>query len=267
MNKPDKKPLLLRKFLYLALSVRLISVIKNWIAIPLAVMGIIDFRKGYVLHLRSGVSFKVHHFMEALTINEIFGGNEYLLEKNNKTRTIIDIGANIGAFSIFAAINSTRSKVFSYEPSGKTFKQLKQNILLNDLKGRIIPNKKAVGGKTGKLRLYDAGISGIKSIYKTRGEEKFEVVEVITLKDIFEKNKLKSCDFLKIDCEGAEYEILFNTPPGLFKKIKRISLEFHEIVRNRDHQDLVELLKKAGYKVRSNYHKIENNIGYIHARR
>lgn len=267
MSRPKKKPTIVRMFLYLIASARMISIIKNWYDVPLAVFGLRNFRKGHLLHLRNGTHFEVFHFMEALTINEIFGENDYRLKEGRSTHTIIDIGANIGTFSIFAALKNPGAKVIAYEPSKKTFHQFCENISLNKLEENIFPKKQAIGGKNGKLKLYDSGISGQKSIYRTRGEGKYESVEVITLKDVFSKNRINVCDFMKIDCEGAEYDILMNTPKDLFKKIRKISLEFHEIKPDQDHSHLTAFLKGVGYKVSCNYHNIENNIGYIWATR
>lgn len=253
--------------MYLLYAFRLSFLIRNWIAIPLAVMGIVSFKKGYVLRLRNGVSLIVCHFMEALTIEEIFGDNEYLLERTNLPRTIVDIGANIGTFSIFAAISNPKAVIIAFEPSHKTFRQLKRNILINKFINRITPNNFAIGGKREKLKLYNSGVSGTKSIYKTRREKTFEIVNAITLEDIFKKFSIKKIDFLKIDCEGAEYEILFNTAPIFFNRITTISLEFHELTPNQDHKAIISLFKKVGYKVKSSYHSIENSIGYIYASR
>jgi FkbM family methyltransferase len=267
MKANRKTPSLLKVLQYFACSVKLVFLIKNWIAVPLAVFGLLDLRRGYSLHLRSGPVFKIFHYLDILTIKEIFLEDGYKFKNGKNYRTVIDIGANIGAFSIFALLKSPDLKVIAFEPSAKTFRQLRQNIKLNKLDNRVSLINKAVAGKKGKIRLYDAGVSGLRSVYKTRGEKKSELVNVITLREIFTSHRITKCDFLKIDCEGAEYEILFSTTQSLFKKIDRISLEFHEITATRGHDDLLNLLKKMGYKVRYNYHRIEKDIGYIYAQR
>jgi hypothetical protein len=64
--------------------------------------------------------------------------------------------------------------------------------------------------------------------------------------EIFEKNNIKICSLLKIDCEGAEYEILFNTTDELFRRIENIFFEIHPI---KDHlpEELKIFLTKKGY--------------------
>ena len=53
-------------------------------------------------------------------------------------------------------------------------------------------------------------------------------INAITLQDIFEKHRLEKIDFLKMDCEGAEYEIIMNAPSSILNKIQKISTEIHE---------------------------------------
>ena len=267
MRRPRKKPSFLRVIMYFFESAKLVYLVKNWLVIPLGFFRIANFKNGCTLHLRNGLSFKIYHSLEALTLKEIFYDNDYKLRRSLRKCTIIDIGANIGGFAIFAASINPNSQIFAYEPSRRTFKQLEENISKNRLRGRIFAVQKAVGGKKEKLNLYDSGPSGTRSVFRTRGEKKFENVSIITLNDLFKEYRLKKCDFLKIDCEGGEYDILQNTKREMFSKIRQISLEFHEMLPAQNHQKLVTLLRNAGYKVRYGYHKIENNIGYIYAKK
>lgn len=235
--------------------------------IPLGIFGIINFKKGCILNLRNGLSFKIYHAIEALTIKETCYENDYNLKRSLKKNNIVDIGANLGDFAVFAALTNPNSKIFACEPSVNTFRQLNENIYRNNMTDRIVPIRKAIGGKRGRTKLYDSGSSGVRSVFKTRGEKKFEIVQVFTLNDLFKKYRLKKCDFLKIDCEGGEYDILQNTKQNTFNKIRQISLEFHEMLPGQDHRKLVVLLRNAGYKVNYGYHKIENTIGYIYAKK
>lgn len=168
------------------------------------------------------------------------------LSQKNKM-LVIDIGANFGAFSVYATHFNKNIKVLSYEPSKTTFKQLQENIKLNQLENRIIPFRLAVGGKKRSVRLYKTKMSGLSSIYCTRGETEYEIVKATTLSEIIKKNKIGKCDFLKIDCEGAEYEILAGCPKNIYEKINCISLEFHEMVPDKDPHQLIVVLKKAGF--------------------
>lgn len=264
-NKPCPAPV--RLFKYFISSFQLIELVENWHIIPLGVFGLIDFKKGIVLKLRSGIRFKCRHFMDAWTIKEVFINNDYKIKPSKQPKIIIDIGANIGAFSILVASKMPNAKVLSFEPLRETFQQLQDNVLINGLDKQITPQKMAVYRKEKTIKLYNTGRSGLSSIYRTRNEEKFELVKSTTLEKIFERNKIKTCDYLKIDCEGAEYDILSNCPKSVFKKIKTISLEFHEMTPGQNHHSLIKILNNNDFRTFHKYNDIEHNIGYIYARK
>ncbi len=267
MKQTKASPILVRLVKYFVSSFQLIGLIENWYTIPLGVLGLIDFRKGLVLKLKNGTKFKCRHFMDAWTIKEVFASNDYKIKPSSHHMTIIDVGANIGSFSVLAALNIPNAKILSFEPLRGAFQQLKENILINDLGKQIIPKKMAVYKEEKAIKIYDSGKSGLSSIYRTRNEKKFELVKSTTLEKIFKKNKIKTCDYLKIDCEGAEYDILSSCPKDIFKRIKTISLEFHEMIPEQNHHSLIKTLKDNSFRVSHKYNDIELNIGYIYAKR
>lgn len=170
--------------------------------------------------------------------------------------TIIDIGANIGAFTLFADYVLDKPKIFSYEPELNNFLLLKANIELVKTNGRLKAFKNAVYGKAGKATLSIAGISsGKNSIEMDQLSGESEIVECITLSSIFESNQIDHCDLLKIDCEGSEYELLLNTPKETFIKINLIILEWH-IVPGHSVEELSSFLQLSGFIVeRSKEHE------------
>ena len=167
----------------------------------------------------------------------------------NDIQIVIDIGAHLGGTSILAA--SMGAKVYAYEPEKELFGFLKTNIELNNFVDKIHPFKLAVGDiKLGKQRkLY---VSNLNSVYnaifnKGRGARTFsenntEIVDVISLGDIFKNNSIDYCDVLKVDCEYSEYEILTSCSPELFKKIGIIAIEIHD--RGDERKALKEYLEK-----------------------
>ena len=166
---------------------------------------------------------------------EIFLENVYIIGQQRKiTKTdpvIIDIGANVGLFSIFAISKYPQCHVYSYEPIQSNFKQLLRNSELNKDKDFNCFNI-AVCGRAGTIKIYrdrDEQFTTTASIFKNNESNKdFEVVKCITLADIIDENNIQKCDFLKMDCEGAEYEILYNTPKQYLDKVDQIALEVHQ---------------------------------------
>jgi FkbM family methyltransferase len=157
---------------------------------------------------------------------------------------VVDIGAHIGIFSIFAATKAKNGRVYSYEPLLENFKFLERNILINSLKNISIFNL-GVAGRKMERKFF---INPVGGSLIGNSNLNFRRIQCITLEDIFNDNKLEKINFLKIDCEGAEYEILFNTPKEIFEKIDRISMEYHSDSQNLNTK-LKEFLEKMGFKV------------------
>jgi len=182
--------------------------------------------------------------------------------------TVIDIGGHIGAFTIYAARKAKRGRVYAFEPFLKNYAILERNVLLHNASNASLFNL-AVAGSNQERILYidDLNDGGHGLVKKTK---KAIAVKCLTLTDILIENKISKCNFLKIDCEGAEYEILLNTPVEILKKIDQIVLEYHspEYLGLADKEIVNKLLahlKAANYQTtveREDYRR-----GYIYARR
>ncbi|MDP3790211.1 MAG: FkbM family methyltransferase, partial [Candidatus Omnitrophota bacterium] len=120
-----------------------------------------------------------------------------------------------------------------------------ENVRLNNADKNIHIFNRGVSGKRGARRLFiDHNNPGGHSMFNGSGG--FIEIDTVSLSDIFDDNGLSHCDFLKMDCEGAEYEILYNTPLEYLKRIKSISMEYHD---NGDISGLASFLEENGFKV------------------
>lgn len=138
--------------------------------------------------------------------------------------TVIDIGGHIGSFGVFAA--ALGANVFSYEAVRANYDLLKRNMMLNGFP--FIAYKLAVMGKQEdkrKVFIRESNFGGNNMYGESTKNAPFETVDCITLGQVFKDNNIDECDFLKMDCEGAETEILAAFS-GL-RRIKYISLEAH----------------------------------------
>lgn len=204
-----------------------------------------------IAQLRNGVKFYFKSKQgEFDSIYEIWCQRIYIKYYQIKDRDIvIDIGANIGVFSIFAARAAKEVKVFSYEPTPEVFERLLKNIKINNLENFIFPFQIGVGGNSGEriLFIHPEGSTSntFYEDYLSDYKNNLVPVKTITLGDIFRNNNLECCDFLKIDAEGAEYEILFNTSSEHLRKIKNIALEYHQ-----GYEEIIEFLEKLNFQVR-----------------
>jgi len=171
---------------------------------------------------------------------------------NFEGMTVVDIGANQGFYSLYAA--SQGANVYSFEPCSDNFEILEWNVAKNGLGGSVHAFNQAVTGKKGTVDFFvgvdsSGGIlSGTASTCDaTRGgtDVQTRAVQSTTLDSLLDDCHIERCDFLKMDCEGAEYEILANTSQKSFDRIARISVEVHA----GRFQEAVDTLVKAGFEM------------------
>jgi len=105
----------------------------------------------------------------------------------------------------------------------------------------------------------------VHSIVKGRSG-KFTIVNAYPLKDIFRKNKIKTCDLLTLDIEGAEYEILYSLDPTTLGKIKCITMEYHNINKEegQDGKSLKKYLEAHDFSV-TQKESLQRGVGSIFA--
>ena len=170
-----------------------------------------------------------------------------------ETDTVIDIGANIGIFSLMAARAASRGRVVAFEPSGQNHHLFLRNIQLNRA-SNVVPVHAAVGAGPGEIKLFLSEAS-LHSVVADRmvSPDRFEVVRSVGLKDVFDQHGIERCHFLKLDCEGAEYDILYNLPPDYFGRVDRIVMEFHGVAdpaaRRAESDRLVAHLQRMGFAI------------------
>ena len=234
--------LVLKHLLYIP---KIIARIKNWVPFLLNYIGLKNQPQTY--YLRNGIKLKTNEGVDSETISVIFIKTDYGKIKDNSQ--IIDIGANIGVFSIYAVSTSKYTTVYAYEPMPKCFQLLLENIKINKYEKKIIPFELGVTLKKEKRKLFLVGGSPFNTIY-TDKQNNFIEINCIGLKDIFDTNKINRCDLLKIDCEGAEFEILYNTPIEYFSKIQEIRLEYHNQKQARyTINSLIKFLERNHFKL------------------
>lgn len=247
---------------------------QNWLTVILAYLGRY-WHPELVLKTRSGLKFLVpsKDFYWSLNINTPSYIREVILYgvynahgfNLNNGDVVIDIGANIGSFSVLSAQQvGEKGKVVCFEPEQRNFYLLSQNIELNTL-SNIIAIQKAVSNRNDKMKLYLGKTSGSHSLeFKSK---KAVSVETITLEEIFERYSIKKCDFLKVDCEGAEYRIFRSVKPKIFTSIKKIVMEYHSSGKDgRDIDKIKSILIKTGFQVITYPHR--NPIsGFLFAKR
>lgn len=200
----------------------IISPFLGFIYIPLGKKAII-FSPCYKLLIRS-------HYVGVWALLEIFRSNQYDgFLKIKEGDVVVDLGAHIGVFTIKAARETgEKGKVIAVEPEAKNLELLRENT--KNYRNIIVVDK-AAGERTGKTKLcispssvdHSINLNYYDSKTINRGEENFSEVEVDTLANILSNLGVSEVNFLKIDVEGAEKEVLRGAGEYL-QKTKKVAI-------------------------------------------
>ena len=164
-------------------------------------------------------------------------------------RTIVDIGANMGCFTVFAAKECPQARILSFEPEQNNFQYLTQNIQTNALENRITAFRCAVA-REGGTREIAIDASPLHTLLITPGGRKVQKVQCTTIRDIMRESGLERIDFMKMNCEGAEYEILGDCSQEDLARIRRLRIEYHNFdTGQRNGKALAALLEKSGFQI------------------
>lgn len=200
-------------------------------------------------------------------IKEIFHRNRYHHEgfAIRPNDTVVDVGANMGLFVLWAAPQASEGRVIAIEPTD-VLNCLELNIKRNALRN-VQTLQTAVGKDEQPIVLVEHPGFNIVTHRLGAGPTmatrflirllygKYHRCTVRTtvlcapLPHLLEKCQVDVVNYLKMDCEGGEYEILRAMRLAGFERIERIALEFHELSRDQRHQELVSILKRVGFQV------------------
>lgn len=170
--------------------------------------------------------------------------NVIFFRQNVKQKdTVIDIGAQIGLMTkLFADLVGSKGKVYSFEPTPKTYSVLKDTIRINDIGNVVYAVQAAVSDKKGTatFNISDIDIDASNSLSSSTRQHHTTGIEVqITSVDEFGKDmSLNKIDFLKIDAEGAEYYVLLGAKDTLEKDKPIVNLALHPSALNNFNSSL-----------------------------
>jgi FkbM family methyltransferase len=190
-----------------------------------------------------------------------------LIRKELKnTDTFLDIGANIGQHSLYAS--HFCKKVISFEPLSDIHSQFTKSIYKNRFYN-IFLHKLALGSETKELPIYVHQQNvGASSIFTSEDRKLKEYIQVEKLDSFIEKIEIEKVDFMKIDVEGYEWEVLQGAEKVIASQKPKIIIEFSPYIYNQINHNIglniYKYLKDFGYNIidvdndGSKYKKVEN---------
>ena len=135
--------------------------------------------------------------------------------------------------------------------------------VLNKIKN-IISLNLAVSKKNEYVKIYLNSDESAHSVFPQGNT--FVEVKSTTIETIFDEHKIGKCDLMKIDCEGAEYEIIDSIPEKYFSRINKMIIEYHLADKRPElYQNLLKKLEIMLFKIKTK--KISEGIGMIYATR
>jgi FkbM family methyltransferase len=220
-------------------------------------------KNGFTFRTRGGITIAVARRMMS-TYKECFFDETYFKGFPKRKlipsgATVIDIGANVGYFSLSVLSKFPGARVIAFEPMPANFKLLSQYQSENSTLNFTVINE-AVSGEAGTLTLhYDAkdDFTTAASINSSGDQPDTELVRTTTLQNIISTYGISRIDLLKLDCEGSEYSILYQTPASSLQMIRAIAIETHQSDKpNENHESLIQFLNQNGFSTQSLRSKI-----------
>lgn len=237
---------------YLSSLFKICSELKNPWVLVLIVFG---FKP--LLKFRNGLKIKVQEALEVLVLKEIVLDDVYRIAQLHEPHLILDVGAGIGEFCIFVARQFPRARVVAFEPNPKQFQLLQENIEHNSL-SNVEAHMIAIGLKSSYI--LESSAHGVRTRLNGEGQG-----SSIAGKPLAAYLGTERVNLLKIDCEGAEVEVLESLGSSNWNLIERFAIEYHNYLVEDADKALYYRLSSVGYTVEVASDRFEAQLGMVYA--
>ena len=202
---------------------------------------------------KNNIKFK--HFY--IAIFQVFEEEDYKF-LNVQNKSVLDIGAFVGDSSIYFILKGAK-KVYAIEPHPDAYKEMIENIKLNNMENKIIPINMGINYEKDHINIHTKAVNTQGTLLKP--EEKGIKVPASKLIDIIDKYNIDA-QVLKMDCEGCEYDIILKDYDTI-KEFDEIGFEYHAYNTKTPVKRLLEKLNKD-FECKFIKGGINEDLGIIH---
>lgn len=202
--------------------------------------------------MRDGAEMAIpNHAGARVPIFEVFIEDNYRLDDLTAglraDLVALDIGGHVGSFSVALARHSPLARVHTYEASPVTADWLRRNVERNGLAERVQVHHTALSREAGTLSFADNGLgSGLNGLTAPEGSQVVEVPCITFAEAVARAGG--HVDVVKMDTEGAEFDIILGSDPTDWAGVQRVVME-HHTVPGHDVAELQEFFTAAGLRV------------------
>lgn len=198
---------------------------------------------GEPLRFRGGAELAIERWDDLVTAWGCWVREDYPVRGDEAV--ILDAGANVGAFTLYAAARAPGARIHAIEPGTAALAGLRRTVEHNGLGPRVTIHGWGIAGATGERTFYESDTTVYSTMFEVAGRAA-SGIRVKSLADaVREAGDPARIDLLKMDCEGAEMEALLAAPPDVLQRIRRIAIEFHVLGGFRI-EDVTAHLARAG---------------------
>lgn len=186
-----------------------------------------DLFKIYVPNFKNAEKVILNDFREVY-LDNVYGKHFFLGKPINNNDVILDLGANIGGFSLWACNQANNVKCYAVEPHPSILKEFKANIKLNNLENNIFTIDKCISSNNEKLKMdFNEEVFTMTRISSEDGSLEVDAVTIDFLVNDLEIDEL---DLIKFDVEGAERMAIMGARETLVKHKPKLALSGYHLV-------------------------------------
>jgi FkbM family methyltransferase len=150
----------------------------------------------------------VRELADLATVGDVLRDGIYDIPGLDDVDVIVDVGSHIGTAILYFRERYPDAHIHGFEPDPRSFATLRANV---GLLPRVTIDPRAVAGETGSATFHSSENSLASSLVAEGGPRRSVAVRTVSLDDLMDELGLDRIDLLKLDVEGAEYDVLSRT--------------------------------------------------------